>query len=212
MRDLVARLVLAMVSDVLAASAQEAYATAVSGGYQLLDAKKGDVSSVYPIGWYADAVFDRHDLVGIVARVGGGYDKRESVIANERVMFATTGDSSLHDFTGGVRLNGRPRARDARFGQALAGGALVSGDATTTATGRGTTVSQRLSQSRTYFGLQFGGGVNVTLSRRVAVRAGADARRVFHHGEEDCAYPFFVGRGTNVFRFTAGVVLPFARR
>ena len=53
---------------------------------------------------------------------------------------------------------------------------------------------------------------NLTHSRLVSVRAGADALRMFHHGEEDRAYPFFVGKDTNVFRFTAGVVLPFAGR
>jgi hypothetical protein len=212
MRHITALLAVAMVGDSRPASAQETPTIAVSGGYQLLDAKKGEVSSVYPIGWYADAVYSPHNLVGIVAQVGGGYDRRESVVANEGVTFATTGDFSIHDFTGGVRLNGRPRARDVWFVQALAGGVLVSGDATTSATGRGTTISNRVSQSRTYFGLQFGGGVNLTFSRRVGVRAGADVLRIFHTGEEDRAYPFFVGNGTNVFRFTAGFVLPLARR
>jgi len=194
------------------AAAQDTPHVELSGGYQWLDAKKGDVSSSYPLGWYADAAYNWNRLIGIVAQAGGGYDRRESAFANEGVTFTTTGDLSVHNFMGGVRLNGRQSARQVWFGQALAGGVRVSLNATGTATGRGTTLSQNWSQSRTYSGLQFGGGVNWALSPRVGIRVGADVLRILHPGEGDRTIPFFVGDGTNVYRFAAGIVLLFCRQ
>ena len=73
---------------------------------------------------------------------------------------------------------------------------------TATGTGAGIpTITQSVSDSASYFGLQVGGGVNLAIAQAVAVRLGVDALRVFHEGE-----------GVNVFRFAAGIVVPFGRK
>lgn len=214
MRKVPALLVLGILGGALPVSGQEPPAIELSGGYQWLEARKGEFSSAYPLGWYADAAYDVNTLVGIVAQAGGGYDRRESRISNEGVIFSTTGDLGIHEVMGDIRLNDRRSTRAVWFVQALAGGVRVSANVTGTATGPRTndTFSQTISESRTYFGLQFGGGVNLALFRRVGARVGLDVLRIFHPGEGNRTIPFFVGDGTDAYRVTAGIVLSFARR
>ena len=55
--------------------------------------------------------------------------------------------------------------------------------------------------SGTNFALQVGGGVNLLVTYKVGVRVGMDYLRIFEEGG-----------GGNVFRFGAGIVVPFSMR
>jgi outer membrane protein with beta-barrel domain len=97
-------------------------------------------------------------------------------------------DLSVHTFLGGVRLSSRANQRMVPFVQFLGGAARSSFE------GLGE------SDSETDGVLQVGGGVNLMPNATVGVRLGGDYLRVFEDPE-----------GVNVFRFTAGVVIPFGR-
>ena len=193
------------------AIAQDTPTVELSGGYKWLGAKDESVFSLSR-GWYADAAYNIDRMFGIVAQVGGGYDSHESRFSDEGFSVHGTGNIKVHEIMGGVRVNARQASRAVWFGQALVGGVRASAHATATGTGGGMTITESVSQSRTYVGLALGGAVNLILAPRIGVRLGVDSLRVFHEGEGVQTLPFASGDGTNVLRFTGGVVLPFSRR
>jgi hypothetical protein len=98
-------------------------------------------------------------------------------------------DFSVHGFMAGVRLSGRNNPTVVPFGEVLVGAARSKAE------------FGGFDESETDGLLQLGGGVNFIATTNVGVRVGAAYVRVFSEDE-----------GTNVLRFTAGLVLGFGSR
>ncbi len=185
---------------VLAASpgqAQTRSTVDVSGGYQLLHVAS-NVDETLAKGWYADLSAELIRPLRLVIQAGGNYKSLEQSITIRGVTTQLTGDLKVHEFMGGVRFQPGSNGPVTAFGQALVGAvngsATVSGSVTT---GSIDFLAANGSSSSTEFAMQFGGGVNVRMTDRVGVRAGADYIRVFSDG------------GGNVFRLGIGAVFPF---
>ena len=146
------------------AFAQNIAKAEVSGGYNWLTVKEADDEHWEPLskGWYFDAVGNVYDTLGIVGLVTGNY----------RTFDDPDGDFDLkiHTFMAGLRWS--PAWRVRAFGQFLAGGASVNGS------------PGSLTESKTQFAAQFGGGVNVMGSGNVGLRVGVDYLRQLQHAEE----------------------------
>ena len=166
------------------AVAQETPKAELSGGYQLNRFEKETV----PKGWYFDVAGNLNKMIGIVGEVGGVY--------KSKLDSGITDDTKIHQFMGGVRLSGRQNPRAALFGQVLVGAARVSFSESGSVQVGSITLSINQKDSKTDFAFQIGGGVNVRATGKVGVR-GADYVRIFHND-----------KGTNIFRFVAGIVLP----
>lgn len=174
---------LVMLSMALPATAQDAARVELSGGYNFL------------------RLFDE-DLGDEKNFAGGWYGE---VAGNLTDMFAIVGqvggnyktltfdntdfDFNLHVFSAGVRVSSRTHQRVVPFAHILGGGVRSS------LKGGGE------EESWTDGFLLIGGGVNVMPNARVGIRLGADYVRAFTEDE-----------GLNVFRFAAGIVLPFGSR
>ena len=176
---------LVVIGAAIPAVAQETPKAELSGGYQLNRFDEETVSK----GWSFDVAGNLNKMIGIVGEVGGVYkSKSDSGI---------TDDMNIHQFMGGVRLNGRQNPKAAFFGQILAGAARVSFSESGSVKLGSTTITINQKDSKTDFALQIGGGVNVRATGKVGVRIGADYVRIFHDDKV-----------TNIFRFVAGIVLP----
>lgn len=145
------------------AFAQNIAKAEVSGGYNWLTAKEADDEhwESLPKGWYVDAVGNLYDTLGIVGLVTGNYKTLDDP--------AGEFDLRIHSFMGGLRWS--PLWRVRVFGQFLAGGANIHD-------GQGA-----LTESRTDFFAQFGGGVNVMRPNNVGLRVGVDYLRQLRKGE-----------------------------
>jgi opacity protein-like surface antigen len=178
------------------ASAQAVPAVEVSGGYQFLNISAEGGSESLPAGWYADVAANLTPMIGVVFQVGGNYKTIDESIVVGGVSTSASADAKVHGFLGGVRLNFRSQSPIVPFAQVLAGAIHSSVDVSASATLPGMPpIAIDLDDSRTNFGLQAGGGMNVAISKAVGLRVGADYLRVV---DDD--------NGANVFRFHAGVV------
>jgi opacity protein-like surface antigen len=173
----------------LPAAAQDAARVEVSGGYNFIRAfESGDGEDEnLPGGWYADVAGNLTDMFAIVGQVNGNYKSEEEL--------GLSADIDVHGFLGGVRLSSRANQRVVPFGQVLVGGTNVSFSAGS------------FDESETFFTVQLGGGVNLMASDRVGIRVAVDYLRVLGKDESDLNT-----EDTNVFRFAAGIVLPFGGR
>jgi opacity protein-like surface antigen len=186
---------LAALSVAIPVSAQTTPRTEISGGYQFLTFSVDDENESMPKGWYFEVAGNLNPMLGIVFQVGGNYKTFEESVTIGGGTFTAEADLKVHDFLGGVRLSARDNPRLVPFGQLLVGGVNGSLELTTTSTIPGIP-SFSEEDSSTNFALLFGGGVNFGLTDRTGVRFGVDYMRIF---EEDA--------GSNVFRFTVGLVI-----
>jgi opacity protein-like surface antigen len=183
------------------ATAQSAPRVDLSGGYQFLNLSAEDDNEALGTGWYVDIAGNLHRYVGIVFDVGGSYKSLSRSESFFDEQFTATVDLRVHQFMGGMRLNGRLNPTLVPFAEVLVGGVNVSAEVAGSATIGGTPVfSFSDEESATKFGLQAGGGVDFLFSDRVGVRVGVDYLRIFDDEGS-----------VNAFRFAAGIVLPFAR-
>jgi hypothetical protein len=189
-----------------------AAAIELSGGYRYLDTRE-EVAFSNSHGWYADVVWNAK-FVGIVGEVGGGYDRRQSQVANEGLVVRSRADLTTYDAMGGVRLSGRQSAREVWFGQVLAGALRLTADlmATGTSPRSNENIVLARTETRTYPAVQFGGGVIFSPGGTLGLRVDAGMLRVFHRDEEDHEFPLAPGDGTNVYRIAAGLVLKVGRQ
>jgi hypothetical protein len=187
-------LVLVVGGFVAPASAQEA-PVELSGGYQLISLEPGQDQNTQTLrtGWYIDLAGNLTRVFAIVGQVGGNYRSRD--------VFGTELRFSLHEFMGGIRASGRTNTTVVPFGQALIGPVRASLSV----------LGDRVSVTK--LALQFGGGVNWRLTRRIGVRVGADYLRIFN-GQEGRDIGDLSGGDTGGYalRFVAGAVLPLAIR
>ena len=190
---------LSLVGVVTPAAAQTTPKAEVSGGYQLLNLSSGGESESFTKGWYADVAGNLNPTWGIVVEVGGDYKSQTESVTVGRATATATADIKLHEFMGGVRVTSRKNPTVAPFAQVLVG--AMNGSASfsvTSGVGGVNLFSASGADSGTNFALQLGGGVTIGPSNKVGVRVGADYLRVFAQDE-----------GANVFRFGAGINIPF---
>jgi len=191
-------LVLGWLSVALPAAAQDTPKADVSAGYQVIGLT-GDIDETLVKGWYVDIAGNVTSLLGIVFELGGDYKSIDESFTTGGVTATATADLSVHQFMGGVRFNLRPNPTVTPYGQFLVGAVRGAADVSTSVTGNGEVLfSGSDALSSTNFGLQTGGGIDLRITNRIGIRAGADYLRIF---EEDA--------GANAFRFAVGVVFPF---
>ena len=180
----------------------------LSGGYQFLnvsaDLESIDTSDVpvrnvdqsLPAGWYVDFAGNLNRHLGLVFATGGNYKSITESATFGGLAASASVHLRVHEFMGGVRFSSRANPTVVPFGQFLVG--AITGSAKLTASGS-VVGSPGFSFSReasgTDIALQAGGGMQVRLADKFAVRVGADYIRIL------------AVEGVNAFRFGAGVVL-----
>lgn len=179
----------------------------ISGGYQFIDAiptgSGGGDSEAFPKGWYFDLAGNLTRSIAVVAEFGGNYKTFSESVTGPGFSSSATADLKIHEFMGGVRFSSRANPNIVPFGQVLAGAAYTSVNVSSSTNVQGQPIfGYTNSDSRSDFALQFGGGVNIGLTKKVGIRAGADYIRVFLGGTT-------LDTGLNVFRIAAGVNIPF---
>ena len=174
------------------ASAQDA-PVELSGGYQLITLEPGHDTQTLRTGWYLDVAGNLSRMFAVVGEVGGNYRSKDLLGGELRL--------SVHEFMGGIRASSRAKTAVVPFGHALAGAV------------RANLSSQGDGVSVTKFALQFGGGVNLTLTPRIGIRVGADYLRIFN-GQEGRDIGDLSGgdQGNHALRFVAGAVVPLGTR
>ena len=185
-------LVLVLGQFVAPASAQE-IPVELSGGYQLISLEPGHDTQTLRTGWYIDLAGNLTRMFAIVGQIGGNYRSRD--------LFGNELRFSMHEFMGGIRASSRANTRVVPFAQALVGPVRAN----LSLLGEGVSVTK--------FALQFGGGVNWRLTRRIGIRVGADYLRIFNEQEgRDIGDLSGGDRGDHALRFVAGAVVPLAMR
>jgi len=179
----------------------------ISGGYQFINAiptgNGGGDSEAFPTGWYFDLAGNLTRSVAVVAEFGGNYKTLAESVSGPGFSGSATADLKIHEFMGGVRFSSRANPNIVPFGHVLAGTAYTSVNFSSSASVEGQPIyGYSNSDSRADFALQFGGGVNIGLTKRIGIRAGADYLRIFLGGST-------LDSGLNVFRFAAGINVPF---
>ena len=178
-------------------AAQEAGRADVSGGWKMLRTIDEDTEQTFKKGWYVDLATNVNDYIAIVNEVAGAYRSfvQSSVVLGTPVT--ATSDLSFHSFMSGVRFSVRT-PRVVPFAQALVGlgRARVHIDE---ATFDGQTIEVDESASVSAWLIDVGGGLNINLSRHLAVRVSASYLRDESDEAED----------GNSLRVGAGVVIPF---
>ena len=181
------------------ATAQTTPRAEASGGYQFLSLSSGGESEPFPKGWYVDLAGNLNQTWGVVFEVGGNYKSQTETATVGRITATATADIKLHEFMGGVRAASRKNPTVAPFVQVLAGAMTGSASfSVTSGAGNTTLFSASGAESGTNFAVQFGGGVTVGRRDKAGVRIGADYVRIFATDE-----------GANLFRFAAGINIPF---
>ena len=127
-------------------------------------------------------------------QAGGNYETEKETFSFDEVVVTGTAHLKVHQFLGGMRVSGRQNRTVTPFGQFLVGAfhISVSGEATATVGGQ-TMTSSSDGESTTKFALQVGGGVNIMLSKKIGVRAGADYLRIFDKDTDVNAIRIAVG-------------------
>jgi hypothetical protein len=168
---------------VVASLVSPAFAQAKSGdrgdfsfGYSTLTDVGNGSSVTFPLGWVAAFSSNVNPRTALVGEVGGNYKSID-------VVPGTSVSMNVHTFQGGIRMRG-DGAKATPFGQVLAGlgriGAGVSGVGSGGANG---------------FSIQPGGGVDVKVNDKIAVR-----------GEVDYRFLRNSGVNLNEIRFSFGLV------
>ncbi len=139
-----------------AAKAADGVPIDVSGGYSYLHDQ--DASSNFPSGWTGSVSAGINSRLSVVGELGGSYQTLTTPSGN------VTGH--IYSFLGGARYTAYSAGKVSVFGQALIGAARSS-------LGADTTVSPE-----TNFAFQPGGGMDVTLAPKWAVRVQGDFRAV----------------------------------
>lgn len=181
----------------LPAAAQTAPAPKVelAGGYQWLHGG----SETLKKGWFTDLAVSVSPTISVEAQVDGSYNNMTASTSNNGVNVSVDGTHHVYHAMGGVRITNRKDKAASAFAHALAGVQRQNAAVTATVTGAAT-ATQSGSASISDFAVEAGGGVNIRVGRRAALRFGGDYLRVFNDG------------GLNIFRVTAGLVVPFGSK
>ena len=128
----------------------------VSGGYSYLHDL--DASSNFPAGWVGSVAAGVSSRVSVVGELGGSYQTLATPSGNV--------NNHVYSFLGGARYAAPVTGSVSLFGQALVGAA------------RSSVIVANAASSETDLAFQPGGGVDVSLAPRWAVRVQGDFRAV----------------------------------
>jgi hypothetical protein len=131
-------------------------------------ARLGESDMTLPAGWVMAVTGHITDQLAIVSEVGGNYKSVTPVPTLPGSAAGVNVDVSEHSFLGGGRYAFGRNARVRPFAQTLVGISRVSGGASVSGVD--------ISKSVTALTFQPGGGVDVQVSPRVAIRVQADYR------------------------------------
>lgn len=155
------------------ASAADTPEADVAVSYSVLRQLDADVEQTSPLGWVAALAGNFTDWFAILGEVGGNY---KSFDAGGMDV-----DVKIHSFMAGARFTNRRSAGALPFGQVLVGAARTIG----------TVIG--ISRSTTAFAIQPGGGVDIGVGPRVAIRLQGDYRLLRDEGETFSEFRFAVG-------------------
>jgi opacity protein-like surface antigen len=156
----------------LPAIAQDAPAVEVFGGYSYFRAEEGRVSSNDLHGWNASVAANLNRWFGLVVDVSGHYDSDSSlteisVPGVPPISFRVDSHRNIHTLLVGPRFSYRKVDRITPFAHILVGGARVHTKAESEIDG---TNNISFSFNDTAFAAAVGGGLDVRLSRGIALR------------------------------------------
>jgi opacity protein-like surface antigen len=163
------------------ALAQDRPSTDLAVSYSFLH--DNDIKESFPVGWVVAATSHVNDWFGFVGEVGGNY--KTLTVSGTSVDLHL----SVHSFLAGPKFSGSAHSTVTPFFQVLLGSA------------RARLAALGESESGSAFAVQPGGGVDISLSKAVAVRLQGDYRLLRDSGEN-----------FSEFRVAAGVVFGFGRR
>ena len=138
------------------ASAADGLPIEVSGGYSYLHDQ--DAASNFPSGWVGSVSAPINSMVSVVGEVGGSYQTLTNPLGSV--------NSHIYSFLGGARYTAHATSKVSVFGQALVGAARSSINLDIAAS------------SETDLAFQPGGGVDVSLAPKWAVRIQGDFRAI----------------------------------
>jgi hypothetical protein len=156
---------------------------------------------MFPLGWYVDIAASANRWLSMVGEVSGAYKvvrltHAPGLLRPEPIPSFPGLEVRLHGFMTGGRINVFPdRRRVSPFAQLLIGGlrfsAGLEGDMDFEDDGS--------NGSGIFFGIQAGGGVDIRMTERIAVRAAGDYRHMFQLLDTE-----------NQLRLVTGVVVSFS--
>ena len=152
----------------------------------------GNLSSYNANGGFADVAYNFNRYFGVVADLGGSYTGRANGVALNNTTF---------EYLFGPRVNFR-HSRYNPYVQALFGGERFSNGLNPGAT------DPRLGTSQNNFAAAFGGGLDITVTNRLAVRP----FQVEYLMTQFSPGPTNLNYTQNNFRYSAGVVLRFGSK
>jgi opacity protein-like surface antigen len=201
MRKLVVLAVAAMLP--LAAMAQESTTTEIFGGYSLLRNGGNNLN-----GWNAQGTVNFMRHFGITADVSGNYQTVGSLSPFDGTFFSAK--QRVYNFLVGPRVS-TAFDRFSVFGHTLFGVSRSSLGAGVTLPFIGG-VSRNLTSANS-FAMAFGGGIDIELSRHVAVRAGQLDYLYTRFNPTDAISTGFFSNSLsghqNSFRYSTGIVFRF---
>lgn len=152
------------------AAAQEAPRAELLGGYSYFRAEGG--GNLH--GWNASVSGNLNRWFGLVADFGGHYGEASTRIVIDQPGFPTfsaevEADARIHTFLAGPRFSYRQTETLTPFAHVLFGAARAQAEGSVSLSGVDT-ITVDFDESDTAFALAVGGGLDVKLSRRVALR------------------------------------------
>jgi opacity protein-like surface antigen len=187
----------------LAAMAQESTTTEIFGGYSLLRNSGNNLN-----GWNAQGTMNVMPHLGITADVSGNYQTVGSLSPMSGTFFSA--NQRLYNFLVGPRLS-TAFDRFSVFGHTLFGVAHSSLGAGVTLPIIGG-VSRRLTSANS-FAMALGGGVDIEISRHLAIRAGQLDYLYTRFNPTDAISTGFFSNSLsghqNSFRYSTGIVFRF---
>jgi hypothetical protein len=181
------------------AAGQNADRLFVSAGYQFINVfpANGGGNQTFPGGWYLDLSGNITPAFALVAEIGGNYKLVPTTESSGNSTITYSIDLRVHEFMGGVRVRGRGHSAVTPFGQVLVGAAELTAIGSTWASIEGQPPYSPGNDSRDYFTLQAGGGINVGVTKTVGVRVGADYLHIYSNDH--------LPADLNVFRLVTGL-------
>jgi hypothetical protein len=190
-------LVLFVIAMAAPAAAQQVSRADFSAGWKMLRATDQGVEQTLAKGWYVDLATNVNDYIAIVNEFAGAYRTYEDSSVVFGAPVTASANLSFHTLMGGVRFTVRT-PRVVPFAQALVGLGRATARVDTVVVG-GQTIEVDESLSVSGWVVDVGGGVNINLSRRFAVRVSGSYMR----DKTDEA------EAGNSLRLGAGIVVPF---
>ena len=172
---------MAVILTATTARAQETPSIELSGGYQVLRSGigPGSIGTTYPVGWQASIGVNLNAWLGVAASAGADIRNVSNSIANAVTSTTTTSQSAVYSFMAGPQLTKRVSTTVDVFTSVMFGVIHSSVNASLSSTeifAPNTQLELSVSGGTTRFAWQPGAGIDVSMTRRWAIRLGANYR------------------------------------